>query len=156
MTDSERITHLRTWTEYSRNSPFVVSGHQGVYRYRYHYQPTDGQARVVLYGGKPPAHRIDVDVLDLAQVSEADMAMIKHASQRGKVLLDTTKTVTLLAWDVTRPKAKIVMASGAVLTVTKDRLQLPQGEETPDGSRNETLPERTGCPSDSPLGHPDV
>jgi|APGre2960657404_1045060.scaffolds.fasta_scaffold156150_1 hypothetical protein len=156
MTNSDRITHLRTWTESPRNTPFVVSGHQGVFRYRYHYQPVDGQARVVLYGGKPPAHRIDVDVLDLAEVSEADMAMIKHASKRGKVLLDTTKTVTLLAWDVTRPKAKIVMASGAVLTVIKDRLRLPQGEETPDGSCNETLLEGRRPVGDSPLGHPDL
>jgi hypothetical protein len=136
MTDSDRITHLNTWTSFPRNAPFVVKGHQGVFRYRYHFQTEDGQTRVALYGGKPPAHRIDSDVLDLTAVTEVEMEMIRHASRRGEVTLDNKKTVSLLAWDVTRPKAKIVMASGAVLTVSKDRLQLPQGEQILNEPRN--------------------
>jgi hypothetical protein len=86
---------------------------------------------VALYGGKAPAHRVDADVLDLTVVSDNELAMIRHASSRGEVTLDNTKIVTLLAWDVTRPKAKITMASGAILTVNKDRLQLPQEGKPP-------------------------
>lgn len=131
MPDNTHITHLETWTAFPRNTPFVVKGHLGIYRYRYHFQPEVGEARVALYGGKAPAHRIDADVSELTVVSDDELAMIRHASSRGEVTLDKFKTVTLLAWDVTRPKAKIVMASGAVLTVDKDRLQLPQEGKPP-------------------------
>lgn len=131
MNNSDHITHLETWTAFPRNTPFVVKGHLGIYRYRYHFQPEVGEARVALYGGKAPAHRVDADVLDLTVVSDTELAMIRHASSRGEVTLDNTKIVTLLAWDVTRPKAKITMASGAILTVNKDRLQLPQEGKPP-------------------------
>jgi hypothetical protein len=127
----ERQAHIATWTEFPRNSPFIVKGELGVFRYRYHFRLTDQSVRVALYGGKPPAHRIDADVLDLIAVSDFEMQMIKRASARKEVTLDNIKTVTLFAWDVTRPKAKVITATGAVLTVLKDRLGLPEGETSP-------------------------
>lgn len=129
--NNEHQAHIATWTEFPRNTPFIVNGHIGVFRYRYHFRLTDQSVRVALYGGKPPAHRIDTEVLDLIAVSDFEMQMIKRASAREVVILDKTKTVTLFAWDVTRPKAKVITATGAVLTVLKNRLGIPEGENPP-------------------------
>lgn len=124
----EHQQHIETWTEFPRNAPFIVKGQFGVFRYRYHCRLRDKSVRVVLFGGKPPAQRVAVDASELVAVSDYEMQMIKHASERKVVILDNTKEVTLFAWDVTRPKVKIITATGAVLTVLKDRLALPEGE----------------------------
>jgi hypothetical protein len=127
----ERQQHIETWTEFPRNTPFVVNGQLGVFRYRYHFRLKDKSVRVALFGGKPPAQRVAVDASELVAVSDYEMQMIKHASERKVVLLDQTKEVTLFAWDVNRPKVKIITATGAVLTVLKERLALPEGENPP-------------------------
>lgn len=131
-TDDQHADDLERWVEWEPNHPYTVLNRSGIYRYRHHYRTPDGEARVVLFGGRAPAHPIDVQPLDATQVAESEMAMVRHAAQRGEVILDKKQSVTLLAWDVTRPKAKIVKASGAVLTVNKDRLEIPppQGDQS--------------------------
>lgn len=126
--DEPTISEPERWVDWEPNLPYVVDRRVGIYRYRYHYRDSLGQVRICLFGGKPPAHAIDASPEDLTPVPQSEMAMVRHASMRKEVILDKTQPVTLLAWDVLRSKAKVIKASGAVLTVSKDRLQLPQGE----------------------------
>lgn len=132
-----------SWLEHQVNEPFAVVGKAGIYRYRYSIQDASGETTVVLFGGRRPAHTLEARPDSLRPVAPQDMEMVRIASQRGQLLLDTTITVTLLAWDVNRPKAKVIKASGAVLTVCKDRLQLPQGDQI---NESHTMDARAGNP----------
>ena len=122
------------WMEFQLNDPFMVVDRTGIYRYRYTFVNDSGQTRIVVFGGRRPSHLLEIATDELQSIPPSDMEMVRLASQRGQVSLDSYIKVTLLAWDVNRSKAKIIKASGAVLTVNKDRLQLLQGE-TPNASQ---------------------